>query len=222
MWSPLLVIGHWELFTLGQGWELKPRPRRKPKKPSPFCVQAFSSQPPRPGSSQAAGATQGRPIALSRPPGRPRYGLEPTAARRLHLSRPRRPQSVSGTPGPPQPRRDPLCRVLAAAGSEAWEGPAPRHRGGGSSPAQPRPFRGCGSLTGESLRGTRTQTRVTPRASASAPRPTAPARTASRSPLQPAPPMPPHKMAARPLGGSASQEGAGRRCDVTRWETQAR
>lgn len=89
---------------------------------------------------------------------------------------------MSGAPGPPQPRRDPLCWALAAAGSEAWEGPAPRHQGGGSSPAQPRPFRGCGSLTGESLRGTRTQTRVTPRASASALRPTAPARTAFPEP----------------------------------------
>lgn len=46
-----------------------------------------------------------------------------------------------------------LCGAFAAAGAEACGGlrrPRPRPLRGGSSPAQPRPFRGCGSLTGES------------------------------------------------------------------------
>lgn len=65
------------------------------------------------------------------------------------------------------------------------------------------------------LRGTRTQTRVTPRASASAPRPAAPARTASRSPEQPTPSSPLHKMAAGPLSSSPFQKGRGGVTDVT-------
>lgn len=97
----------------------------KPKQPSRFCVRDPESTLP--GSSQAAGPPGGRrPVAG--PPGRPRHGLVPAPARRLHLSRPRRPRRGSGAPGPPQPRRDPLCRALATAGSKAWEGPAPRHQ----------------------------------------------------------------------------------------------
>lgn len=70
------------------------------------------------------------------------------------------------------------------------------------------------SYRGE-LRGTRTQTRVTPRASASAPRSVAPARTASRSPEQPPPLSPLHKMAAGPLRSSAFQKGRDGMVDVT-------
>lgn len=99
-----------------------------------------------------------------------------------------------------------LCGALAAAGSEASEGPAPGHQGAARAPHSPARSGLRESYRGE-LRGTRTQTRVTPRASASAPRPTAPARTASRSPQQPPPLSPLHKMADSPLSGSAFQKG---------------
>ena len=114
-----------------------------------------------------------------------------------------------GAHGAPSPRSHAatlLCGALAAAGSEASEGPAPGHQGAARAPHSPARSGLRESYRGE-LRGTRTQTRVTPRASASAPRPTAPARTASRSPQQPPPLSPLHKMADSPLGSSAFQQG---------------
>lgn len=180
---------------------------------SAACRRVHRNPPPR--GLAGRGATQRRSIALgttgaSPPRPRPRFGTpaapsasSEAAERKRH---PRTPVGLAATL---------LCRALAAAGSEAWEGPAPRHQGGGSSPTQPRPFRGCGSLTGESWRGTRTQTRVTPRARVPQPRGRQPQpERLPGAPLQPAPPMPPHKMAARslarPPGRSAFQEGAGR------------
>lgn len=166
-----------------------------------------------PVNSQAAGPPNCGLLPL-RPRGRPPYGLVPTSVCRLILScvLPASSQA-SKAQGAPQALPHPgsqaatlLCGALAAAGSEASEGPAPGHQGAARAPHSPARSGLQESYRGE-LRGTRTQTRVTPRASASAPRPTAPARTASRSPLQPPPLSPLHKMAASPLSSSAFQKG---------------
>lgn len=162
-----------------------------------------------PVSSQAAGPPSCGFLPL-RPRGRPHYGLVPTVCRLiLSCVLPASSQASKAQTAPQDPRSHAatlLCGALAAAGSEASEGPAPGHQGAARAPHSPARSGLRESYRGE-LRGTRTQTRVTPRASASAPRPTAPARTASRSPQQPPPLSPLHKMADSPLSSSAFQQG---------------
>lgn len=51
---------------------------------------------------------------------------------------------------PPQPCPDPFVWGARCGGLRGLRRPRPGTPRGGSSPAQPRPFRGCGSLTRES------------------------------------------------------------------------
>lgn len=137
-----------------------------------------------------------------------RYAGSFSLASSLH---PLRSQRRKWHPTPPAVLPRPFVWGASCRGLEGLRRPRPGPPRGTTSPAQPRPFKGCGSLTGESCAAPEPRPRITPRASASAPRPTAPARTASRSPTQPPPPSPLHKMAVDPLSGSAFQKGAERR-----------
>lgn len=149
--------------------------------------------------------------SLSRPPGRPRYALVPTLVGRLILSCVRlallRPQRHKWRPRPPAAMPRPFCVGRSLQRARRPPKAPPQATKGRLEPRTAPPVPGLRESYPGELRGTRTQTRVTPRASASAPRPTAPARMASRSPQQSPPPSPLHKMAAGPLSGSPFQKG---------------
>lgn len=116
----------------------------------------------------------------------------------------------SGAPGPPQPYPDSFVWGVRCGGRRGLRRPPkapPQATKGRLEPRTAPPVPGLRESYRGELRGTWTQTRVTPRASAFAPRPTAPARTASRSPQEPPPPPPLHKMAAGPLCSSRFQKG---------------
>lgn len=162
----------------------------------------------------------GHPALASSPlrrPGRPRYGLGPSSVGRpsslVSFLNPLRTERPKWRPKTPSAKPRPFCvgRSLRRAPRPPK---APPRAKGRLEPRTAPPVPGLQESYRRELRGTRTQTRVTPRASASAPRPAAPARTASRSPEQP-PPSPLHKMAAGPLRSSAFQKGRGRVTDVT-------
>lgn len=163
----------------------------------------------------------GHPALASSPlrrPGRPRYGLEPSSVGRpsspVSFLHPLRTERLKWRPKTPSAKPRPFCvgRSLRRAPRPPK---APPRAKGRLEPRTAPPVPGLQESYRRELRGTRTQTRVTPRASASAPRPAAPARTASRSPEQPPPSSPLHKMAAGPLRSSAFQKGRGRVADVT-------
>lgn len=111
-----------------------------------------------PVSSQAAGATRlgpppsGDEREASTPWPRSHSGRQAhPPGSSLHFPHTPKGQRRPPIPGPPQPGLVPLCGELAAAGTGGLlRRPRPGPPRGGSSPAQPRPFRGCGSLTRES------------------------------------------------------------------------
>lgn len=119
---------------------------------------------------------------------------------------PLRPEWRKRRPRPPAAMPQPFCVGRSLRRAPRPPKAPPRATKGRLEPRTAPPVPGLRESYRGELRGTRTQTRVTPRASASAPRSTAPARTASRSPKQPPPPSPLHKMAAGPLNISAFQK----------------
>lgn len=141
-----------------------------------------------PVSSQAAGPPSSGLLPL-RPRGRPRYSLVPTSVRRLILScvllAHTQASEAQVAPQGPHSRARPFCVGRSLPRARRPPKAPPRATKGRLEPRTAPPVPGLRESYRGVLRGTRTQTRVTPRASASAPRPTAPARTALRSLQQP-------------------------------------
>lgn len=158
--------------------------------------------------------------------GRPHYSLVPTSVCRLILScvlltHSQASEAQVAPQAPLQPCPGPFCVGRSLRRARRPPKAPPRATKGRLEPRTAPPVPGLRESYRGELRGTRTQTRVTPRASASAPRPTAPARTAFRSLQQPPPPSLFHKMAASPLSGSRFQKGRDGAVDVTDGTAQA-
>ena len=117
-------------------------------------------------------------------------------------------RGARGAPGPPQPSPTLLCEALAAAGSEASEGPAPGHQGAARAPHSPARSGAAGVLPGSAARHPNPDLSYPPRECL---RPAADSPCANGFPeptaAQPPPPLPLHKMAASPLRRSAFQKG---------------
>lgn len=109
-----------------------------------------------PVSSQAAGPPSSGLLPL-RPRGRPPYGLVPTSVCRLILScvlpaASQASKAQAAPQAPPQPCRDPFVWGARCGGLGGLRRPRPGPPRGGSSPAQPRPFRAAGVLPGRAAR----------------------------------------------------------------------
>lgn len=160
-----------------------------------------------------------------RPRERPRYSLVPTSICRLIVAcvllAHSQASEVQLAPQAPSIHARPFCVGRSLRRARRPPKAPPRATKGRLEPRTAPPVPGLRESYRGELRGTRTQTRITPHASASAPRPTAPARTASRSLQQTPPPPPIHKMAAGPLRRSAFQKGRDGVVDVTEETAQA-